>query len=161
MSTDFSKLAASWIEWANSAHLTHVAVSTDCEDCEVAFTSDDQSFHLRQDNGWWVLDTVDERGRRYSSTAKFSTFDLAEKYLVWRWASVARSVMRAKQLGRYLHSLGIKPGVEVLPTDREYVVELWLHGGIAILPASEVPVFSHVLDMSLEEVEQTVREGVA
>ncbi|KUI48153.1 hypothetical protein AU198_19205 [Mycobacterium sp. GA-1199] len=160
MQPDFSRLATSWDEWANRAQLTHVGASDSRDDGDMAFTSDDASFYLRLEDGWWVLDEVDDRGKRYPGTARFSTFELVERYLIWTWASVARSLLGAEQLGRQLHSLGVKAGVEVLPTDREYVMELRLRDGVAILPASKVPVFSHVLDMPLHELDQMIRQGI-
>lgn len=160
MSVDFSALSASWAEWSNLAGLAHVATSIAHHGSAVDFASSDGSFHLEQDNGWWVLDEVDERGQRYEGTARFSTFDLAQKYLVWRWASIARSALGAPQLGRRLQSLGVNPGVAVLPTDREYVSELRLPNGAAIIPASQVPVFSHVLSMSFDEIGQLVRQNL-
>lgn len=141
--------------------MTHVAVSEDCDDCQIYFKSDDQSFHLRRDGDWWTTDEIDDRGKRYDATAKFSTFELAEKYLIWNWASVTRSAIGATSLGRRLQALGTAPGVEIVPTEREYFVELRASTGSAILPMSSATIFSHLMSKSVDEVEQMVREGVA
>ncbi len=140
--------------------MTHVSVTTDCADCQILFKSDDQSFHLRRDRNWWTVDEVDDRGQRYNETAKFSTFELAEIYLIWSWASVTRTAIGAKQLGYDLHSQGMKPGVRITATDREYFVELQTSRGSAILPTSNATIFSHLMSKSVEEIEKMVREGV-
>ena len=141
--------------------MTNVSVSVDCDDCQIAFKSDDQSFHLREDGDWWTVDAVDDRGKRYDGTAKFSTLALAEKYLIWNWASVSRSAIGAKQLGRQLDALGMAPGVEEIPTERDYFVELRVPIGSAVLPMSSATVFSHLMSKSVDQVEQIVKEGIA
>jgi len=78
--TDFSRLSANWVEWSSIAQLSHIAVSTDCDDCQILFASRDYSVHLRNDGAWWIIDTDDDRGQRHNDTAKLSTFDLTEKY---------------------------------------------------------------------------------
>ena len=157
---DFSELSRNWIEWTSRARMTHVSVAEDCADCQILFKSDDQSFYLRLNDDWWTVDEVDDRGKRYDATGRFSTFELAEKYLIWTWASVTRSSIGAKQLGRELHALGMAPSVEILPTDREYFVELRAPTGSAILPMSSATVFSHVMPRPLVEIEQLVHEGI-
>ncbi|OBB36144.1 hypothetical protein A5752_17335 [Mycobacterium sp. 852002-51961_SCH5331710] len=79
---------------------------------------------------------------------------------MWKWASVSRSAVGAKQLGAYLHSLGPAPGVEIVQTDREHVVELRGRTGRAILPMSQATVFSHVMPKSADEIERMVRQGI-
>lgn len=158
---NFSRLSRNWAEWTSLAGMANVAVSEDCNDCQICFKSYDQSFHLRQDNGWWTVDSVDDRGHRYNSAAKFSTFDLAEVYLIWNWASVTRSAVGAKSLGRELHALGMAPDIETLPTERDYFVELRASKGSAILPLSSAGVFSHLMSKSVDEIERMVRDGVA
>jgi hypothetical protein len=141
--------------------MTRVSTSTDCGDCQILFKSDDQSFHLGQDGDWWAIDEVDGRGKRYNATAKLSTVELAETYLIWNWASVTRSAIGAKQLGAHLHALGMAPSVETVPTEREYFVELRAPTGSAVLPMSGATIFSHLMSRSVDEIEQMVREGVA
>src|SRR5271156_4424521 len=84
---DFSRLSAQWFEWSNLAHLANVSVSTDCDDREIMFCSSDYSVHIRNDGVWWLIDTINDRGQRHNAEAKLSTFELAEKYLIWNWAS--------------------------------------------------------------------------
>jgi hypothetical protein len=160
MMVDFSRLSRNWLEWTSLARMSQVSVSEDCDDCQISFKSDDQAFHLREDGAWWTVDEVDDRGRRYDATAKFSTFELAEAYLIWNWASVTRSAIGAKQLGRELHAQGMALSVETLPTEREYFVELRGPTGSAILPTSGATIFSHLMSKSVDQIEQMVKEGV-
>jgi hypothetical protein len=157
---DFSRLERNWVEWTSLARMSGVSVSIESEDCHIVFTSDDESFHLRQDTNWWVVDKVDDRNQRHNGLAKFSTFDLAEKYLIWRWSSVTRSAIGAKQLGRGLHALGMAPSVELIPTEREGAVELRTSDGSAIVPRSIATIFSHLMSKSVDQIEQMVKEGV-
>lgn len=60
---------------------------------------------------------------------------------------MARSVLRAEQLGVRLNSLGMAPGVGVEPTDREYRVQLHAASGTAILPLSKATIASHWMTM--------------
>jgi hypothetical protein len=157
---DFSRLSTNWVEWTSLARMSRVSVSTECQDCEILFRSDDESFHLREDGDWWVVDKVDDRNQRHNDVARFSTFELAEKYLVWRWSSIARSAIGAKPLGVRLHSLGMAPGVEAIATDREGAVELRSPDGSAIVPRSIATIFSHLMSKSLDAIEQLVHEGL-
>ncbi|MGV0715894.1 hypothetical protein ABQE93_10850 [Mycolicibacterium sp. XJ662] len=140
--------------------MSRVAVSTECKDCQVLFTSDDQSFHLRRDTDWWVVDKVDDRNQRHNGLAKFSTLDLAEKYLIWRWSSVTRSAIGAQPLGPQLQSLGTAPNVDTIPTEREGAVELRTLDGSAIVPRSIATIFSHLMSKAVDEIERMVNEGV-
>lgn len=158
--SNFARLSEHWMKWTRLSRMSNVSASEAVEDCLIRFTSGDESFFLRQEGVWWVIDEVDDRGKRYDDTAKFSTFELAEKYLIWTWGSVARSVLRAEQLGVRLSSLGMAPGVRVEPTDREYVVELHAATGVAILPLSRVTIASHWMTLSIEEVEQMLADGL-
>ncbi|BBZ18612.1 Imm61 family immunity protein [Mycolicibacterium gadium] len=157
---DFSRLSANWFEWTSRARIGGVAVSEDCEDCQVAFTSDNESFHLRQENDWWVVDKIDDRNQRRNDLARFSTFDLVEKYLIWRWSSITRSAIGAKSLGAQLQRLGMAPGVESAATDREGAVELRTSDGSAVVPRSIENIFSHLMSKPMNEIEQLVHEGL-
>jgi len=157
---EFSRLSASWIEWSSIAQLADIAVSTDCGDCQILFSSRDYSVHLRYDGTWWIIDTVDDRGRRHDGAARLSTFDLAEKYLIWTWASTARGAVGAERLGPRLYSLGFSPEVEVVPI-KEGIVELRSRAGNAILMEPNATIFSHLMMKSVDEIEQMVREGIA
>lgn len=158
--SNFTRLTEQWIKWTRLSGMTDASVSEADENCLIRFTSADESFFLRREGTWWVIDEVDDRGKRYDDTARFSTFELAEKYLIWTWGSVARSVLRAEQLGVRLNSLGMAPGVRVEPTDREYVVELHAATGVAILPLSRATIASHWMTLSIEEVEQMLADGL-
>ena len=157
---DFSRLSENWVEWTGLARMSHVAVSVDCEDCQILFESDDESFHLRQEGEWWVVDRVDDRNQRHNNVARFSTLGLVEKYLIWRWSSITRSAIGAKSLGVRLHSLGLAPGVETIATDQEGAVELRTPDGSAIVPRSIETIFSHLMSKPLDEIEQLVHEGL-
>jgi hypothetical protein len=156
---DFSRLSANWVEWSSIAQLSNIAVSMDCDDCEIAFTSSDYSVHLRNDGAWWIIDTVNDRGQRHNDAAKLSTFDLTEKYLIWTWASSARGAVGAERLGPRLYSLGFSPEIEVLPI-KAGVAELRSRAGSAILMEPNATIFSHMMSKSVEEIEQMVREGI-
>ncbi|WP_055404563.1 MULTISPECIES: hypothetical protein [unclassified Mycobacterium] len=157
--TDYTRLSTSWIEWANRARLSNIAVSSSCVDCEIAFTSDDFSVHLRHEDGWWIVDTVDDRGQRRDDTAKLSSFDLAEKYVIWLWASIARAAIGAPRLGRQLYSLGFSPDVHVIPITEGFS-ELRSPDGKAVLMEPYATIFSHIMSKPVSEVEEMVRSGV-
>lgn len=137
-----------------------VTVSTDCDDCDIAFLSDDNSVYLRHNDGWWAVDTVNDRGHRYNDIALLSTYDLAEKFLIWRWASIARSAIGAKQLGAELNSQGPVPGVEVVTTSRDHFVELRAGDGRAVVSDASATVFSHVMCMSVSEIENLLTQDI-
>ncbi|MGE2718431.1 hypothetical protein [Mycolicibacterium celeriflavum] len=138
--------------------MTRVSVSEACDDCDIVFKSDDQTFHLRQEGDWWTIDSVNDRGQRYYSTAQFSTFALVETYFIWEWASLTRSSVGA--LGARLHAKGVAPCIEIVPTERDYIVELRARTGRAIIPMSRATVFSHVMSKSADEIEQLVKPGI-
>ncbi len=138
-----------------------VKVSTECDDCDIAFLSDDNSVHLRHTDGWWKVDTVNDRNQRHDDIASLSNYELAEKFLIWRWASFARSAMGARQLGAELHSRGPLSAVEFVRTPRDYVVELRLHDDRAVVSEASATVFSHVMSMSVEEIESLVTQDIS
>ncbi len=155
--TDFSRLSANWREWAPSLGGGDISVSTDCADCDVRFNSHDYSVHLRNDGSWWIVDTVNDRGQRRNGAAKLSSFDLAEKYLIWDWATTARSDLASGALGADLARLGYAPGVAVSQADRGY--EICLNDDCAILSVVNATIFSHLMSKSIDEIEQMVRPG--
>jgi hypothetical protein len=157
---DFSRLSAHWFEWSNIAGLEKVSVSTDCDDCQILFISSDYSVHLRSDGNRWLVDTVNDRGQRHDNLAEFSTFELAEKYLIWTWASSARGVVGAPRLGPRLYSLGFSSDVDVNPVS-EGVAEITSSRGSARLMEPYATIFSHLMSKSVDEIEKMVREGVA
>lgn len=157
---EFTTLSSAWIEWTGLARMPGVSVSTDCVDCAISFLSDDQSFHLRQEGGWWIVDRVDDRGQRHNDTAKFSTFGLAEKYLIWRWASTTRNALGVDSLGPQLYSQGYSSDVRLVPTENEWRIELRSPAGNAILSQPNSTIFSHLMEKSVEQIKQMVREGI-
>jgi len=94
--------------------------------------------------------------QRSNDTAKFSTYDLAEKYLVWMWGSMARSVLRAPILGQMLYARGFVSTVDRLPLDKG-VYELRSPEGHAVFGEPYATIFSHLMRKSEEEIEQMLR----
>lgn len=152
---DFERLRRNWVRWSGMAQLREVSVSTSCEDCAVLFRSSDYSVHLRDGGTWWTVDTVDDRGQRQDATAAFSSFDLAEKYLVWIWGSAARSVARLPILGRRLYGRGFDPGVEAIPVG-EGSYELRSPEGRAVLMEPYATIFSHLMGTPEEDIERAL-----
>lgn len=157
--TDFSRLSESWIEWCQRAHLSNPLVSRECDDCEIVFRSNDYSVHLRRDGTWWIIDTVDDRGNRHNDAAQLSTFELAEKYLIWDWGSMARGIIGARRLGPDFYAMGFSPEIEAIPI-AEGIAELRSPRGIAILMEPYATIFSHVMTRSLAEVERLLMNGI-
>jgi len=153
--TDFSRLSASWIEWTNRARLSNSGVETKCDDCEIAFNSADYSVRLRHEDNWWIVDTIDDRGQRHDDTAKLSTFELTEKYLIWDWASMTRGIIGARRLGPDLYAQGFSQDVDVTPIS-EGISELQSQGGKAILMEPYATIFSHLMSKSVDEIEHLV-----
>jgi hypothetical protein len=160
MMVDYSRLSTNWVEWSSMSQLADISVSMDCDDCQILFASRDYSVHLRHDGAWWIVDTVDDRGQRHNDTAKLSTFDLAEKYLIWTWASSARGAVGAERLGPRIYSLGFSPEVEALPI-KEGIAEIRSGAGSAILMEPNATIFSHLMSKSVDEIERMVRQGLA
>ena len=158
--TDFGRLSSHWVKWSTMIGIGDVKVSTECEDCDIAFLSNDNSVHLRHTDGWWVVDAVNDRNQRYDDIASLSNYELAEKFLIWRWGSFARSAMGARQLGAELHSQGPLNRVEFLKTSRDYVVELRLNDDRAIVSEASATVFSHIMGTSVEEIENLLSRDI-
>jgi hypothetical protein len=156
---DFSRLSANWRQWAPSLGGGDISISADCDDCEILFSSGDYSVHLRKDGSWWVVDTVNDRGQRRDGAAKLSSFDLAEKYLIWDWATTARSNLAAGPLGADLARLGYAPDVEVSRAEKGY--QICLDDDCAILSVVNATIFSHLMSKSLDEIQQLVRQGLS
>lgn len=160
MTTDFSDLAASWHLWTGRAGMANVSVKTGEEGESILFRSDDEAYELRRDDGWWVIDEIDDRGRRYDDTARFSSIALVHKFLMWRWASTARTALGAKQLGPYFHSLGMNPIVDAVPAARADFVEMHFADGMAVLPTSNAGMFSQILVLPTSRIAEIVAEGL-
>lgn len=160
MTSNFSDLAESWRFWTGRAGIADATVTIGADGESLVFTSDDEAYELRRDDGWWVLDEIDDRGKRYVDTARFSTVALAHKFLLWRWASTTRTALGAKQLGPLYHSLGMNPTVNPIPSARPNFVDLHLADGVAVLPTSNAAMFSHILEMSTNQIAELVDQGL-
>jgi hypothetical protein len=156
---NISRLSANWHQWAPSLGGGNISVSSDCDDCEFLFASGDYSVHLRNDGPWWIVDTVNDRGQRRAGAAKLSSFDLAEKYLIWDWATTARSSLASGPLGADLARLGYASGVEVSQAEKGY--QICLNEDCAILPVVNATIFSHLMSKSVDDIEQLTHQGLA
>jgi hypothetical protein len=157
---NFSRLSASWLEWAPLSGLKDVSATTDCDDCQILFRSDDYSFHLRFDDDWWLIDTVDDRGQRKNADVKLSAYELAEKYLTWRWITSARSSLSSGPLGAELYRQGYAPGVEVEELNGMHA-RLCLRNDCAILILGTATIFSHIMLKSVDDLERIGRQDIA
>jgi hypothetical protein len=151
---DLSRLSTNWLRWAPGMGGGSITVSTDCSDCVALFSTDDYSVHLRNERDWWIVDTVNDRGRRRNGAAKLSNFDLTERYLIWDWATTARSDLASGSLGADLAKQGYAPGVSVTKADTGY--EICLNDECAILSVVNATIFSHLMSKSVDEIEQLV-----
>lgn len=151
---DFSRLCACWLSSAPRAGLKHAAVSDALAGHGIRFTSYDYSLHLRHTDGWWVIDTVDDRGQLRRDVARFSTYDLVEKYLIWEWSSLARDGLRQD-----LFALGPAADVQ-FRTIEEGIFELRTSEGRAVLMGPAAPIFSHLMPRPLEDITKLVDEGI-
>lgn len=153
---DFSRLSAHWYQWAPGMGGGNIFVSTDCDDCQILFGSGDYSIRLRKDGSWWIVDTVNDRAQRRNGVAKLSNFDLTEKYLIWDWATTARSSLGTGPLGRDLARRGYAPGVKVSEVNGGY--KICSDDDCAVLSVVNATIFSHLMSKSIAEIEQMVRE---
>src|SRR4051794_21882145 len=149
---DCSRLSSNWSRWAPMSGLRDVSVSTDCDDCEILFKSRDYSVHLRYDGDGWVVDTVNDRGERTDRDAKLSTFPLTEKYLIWDWITAARPRLASGSLGAQLYKEGYAAGIQVADLDGAHI-ELRMDDDRAILISGTATIFSHIMLMSVDELE--------
>ena len=156
---DFSRLVANWHRWAPWMGGGEISATTDCDDYKIAFSSGDYSVHLRHDATWWIVDAVDDRGQLHTDTAKLSTFDLTEKYLIWNWASIARGVLGARRLAPELYAQGFSADVEATPIS-EGIFKLRSQSGNAILMEPYATIFSHLISKSVDEIERMVTAGL-
>jgi hypothetical protein len=147
-----------WTEWISRLGIPDIYVSTDCDDCQVLFSSKDYSVHLRTDGGWWVVDTVNDRHQRTIADAKLSTFELAEKYLIWKWVTQASPSLASGPLGADLYKQGYGPGIDVAEVDDAHI-KVCLEGDCAILMTGTATIFSHIMLKSVEEIEQLGHQG--
>ncbi|MBP1819305.1 hypothetical protein [Mycobacterium sp. OAE908] len=155
-SIDFSRLSEAWQYWAPLAGLTNAQTSDAHPGHEIRFKSDDYSFHLTYNDGWWVIDTIDDRGQLHSGAAKFTTYDLVEKYLIWQWSSTSRNVLRLPRIGANLYSLGHNSDVQFIPI-KEGIYELRIPEGRAVLMEPSATIFSHLMLKSVKEIQELVK----
>ena len=155
---DFSRLTEIWSEWAPKAGLVGVSTSLSCDDCKIAFKANDYSVHIRDGKDCWAIDMVDDRGHKRKDVATFSSFDLVEKYLVWDWATLARSGLASGPLGTDLYKLGYAAGVEVYELDQGNI-ELCLDGEWAILVVGDATIFSHIMLKSFDDLLEIASQG--
>ncbi|WP_231975848.1 hypothetical protein [Mycobacterium sp. E2462] len=151
---DFSRLVANWYKWAPAMGGGMPYVTTECDDCVVAFMTKDYSVHIRFDGTWWAIDTVNDRGQRKVDDAKLSSFALTEKYLIWNWATAARSDLASGPLGAMLARQGFDHNVDVSKVDTEY--KICLHEDCAILSVVDATIFSHLMAKSIEQLERII-----
>ncbi|MFC7673292.1 Imm61 family immunity protein [Mycolicibacterium sp. GCM10028919] len=152
-------MSSNWLYWSRLSGLTNANVSAAHDGSEVRFTSDDYSVYLRQNDGWWVLDTVNDRGQLHTDTAAFTSLDLVEKYLLWQWSSSARNNLRLPRIGPKIYSLGHDPHVHFSKI-KEGIYELQKGESKAILSEPAATIFSHLMSKTLDEIEQIVSEGL-
>lgn len=158
---DYSRLVRNWTRWAMLSGLTNVYTECDHDGAEILFHSSDNSIYLRRLNGnWWSVDSVNERGKRLNDIAQFSSYSLVEKFLTWRWASLGRSAVGARQLGAELQKKGRADGVLFGPSSRPYFLELTTEEGSAIVAEAHSIVFSHVMCMTIDEIEAIVAQDL-
>ena len=111
--------------------------------------------HLRNEGSWWVVDTVNDRNQRRTAAAKFSTFPLAEKYLLWDWTTTAFSPLASGALGADLARQGFSPQVSATKVSDGY--EICWGAECAVLSVVNATIFSHLISLSFEEIEHEIR----
>jgi hypothetical protein len=135
--------------------LSDITVSRTCSDCAVTFSSLVASFHLRRVGEGWAIDAVNDRGSRHDDWAGFSNLALAEKYLIWIWASAARTVLRKPLLGPELYARGFDPEVHAVAISPG-TVGISSPEGRAVLIEPDATIFSHLMARSVAEINEMV-----
>ena len=156
---DFSRLRIDWLRWTAWAGMWNPSVTVDDGKEDAVFKSDDQTYRLRHEDDWWVLDVTNDRRKLYSAVAQFSNFDLAEKYLIWSWATLIRSDLASGVLGTDLYKKGYAPSVEVNEI-REGFVKIRGSAGAATLSAPSATIFSHLMTTPVDEIERLINVGI-
>ncbi|MBB4853331.1 hypothetical protein HNP40_000697 [Mycobacteroides chelonae] len=154
---DFTRLSRDWNTWSSWFGMSNVSVSVE-NDHEACFKSDDETFCLRTEGEWWVVDSINDRGKKYEAIGSFSSFELAEKYLISRWAF---TVTGASELGPELYARGMNPDVAVRPTDDEWRVELESGVGNVRLSTPEATIFSHLMLTPTDQIERRADHTVS
>ena len=153
-------MSNNWIVWSSIIPLANASASRDCDGAQGCFKSDNKSFYLRQSDDQWIVDEVDDRGQHRNDTARFSTLELAEKYLIWNWASVARSAVGAEPLRPELYAAGFSRDISVLQL-KEGIYKLTSPLGEAVLIGVSATIFSHLMTRSVDQIVDLVKEGIA
>ncbi|NDJ91281.1 hypothetical protein GWR20_19385 [Mycolicibacter kumamotonensis] len=83
-----------------------------------------------------------------------SSFDLAQKYLIWDWATTARSSLASGPLGADLAKQGYAAGVTVSQASEGW--EICSNGDCAVLSVVNATIFSHLMSKSVDEIERLV-----
>lgn len=156
---DVTRLRDSWLYWSAFTGLTNPRVSEPNPENEIRFVSDEYSVHLRHAGDWWLMDTVDERGQLRENVAKFSSYELAEKFLIWQWSSAARNALHLAGLGPELYARGIDPNVEAVEMSAG-IYELQLASDRTVLMEPSATIFSHLMSKSVDEIDAMVRVGI-
>lgn len=156
---DFSRLTERWYRFGKWMGGDPISVSTTCVDCVVLFVTSDYSVHLRQDSRWWAVDTVNDRSQRRNDAARFSTFELAEKYLIWEWTSTAYTYIGRPSIWPQLYSRGFNDDVKSTPIAKG-ITELRSRNGRALLMEPNARIFSHLMLKSLPEIDRITTTGI-
>ncbi|MGV0837326.1 hypothetical protein [Mycolicibacterium thermoresistibile] len=152
--SEFTRLAALWKQLGPSIGGDEVSVSMHNPDRDVSFHSNDYTVHLHRDNSWWIMDTVNDRNQRRNAAARFSSFSLAEKYLLWDWATTAFTSLASGPLGADLARQGFSSQVSATKVEGGY--EICSASECAILSVVNATIFSHLISHSFEEIERKV-----
>lgn len=157
---DYSRLSRNWMKWSGLMGMGDVRTVAGSDASRVDFTASDWGFYISQSGDWWIVGEVDDRGQSHDDTARFSSFSLTETYLIWTWASVARSAIGAKRLGADLYARGFSPTTQVTEL-KAGVYELKSPDGAdAIVKGVKATIFSHLMTKPVDDVEAMVNEGI-
>lgn len=151
---DYTYLSTNWHRWALEMGGKNISVSTNCNDCLILFSSANYSVHLYNDGFWWTIDTVTDRGQRQNGVAKLSSFDLVEKYLIWDWATTAKTILASGPLGANLAKQGYASGIKISQVKRGY--KICSNDDCAILSVVNATIFSHLINKSRDKIEQMI-----
>lgn len=114
--------------------------------------------HLRTCKTWWVIETVNDRGQRRNGDAKLSSFESTEKYLIWAWATTARSELASGPLVRRPCQGRLCPECRGTKVDTKY--EICSNDECAILSVLNATIFSHLIRKTVDEIEEMVTFGL-
>lgn len=157
--SDHSRLAANWLRWSGVSGVSSASIVEDHANDRVVFKAGEGSFTLRHQGDWWSLDETDDRGSHRFGAARFSAFTLAEIYLIWTWASLARTAIGAKDLGAELYAAGFNPAVAV-EEEMPGVYKLSSRAGTAVVTGVKATIISHLMEEPVEKVEALVSTGI-